>query len=227
MKKIITLTSITKFILFFLITIYSFSVFGQENNDLTTKTASDLIFNTDASVSFGLSYTIVQPAGSKYIGDSYRGKGGMAFRSKFYIYKSVFLGTSVGYTYFKNNNELLTGNYNKTNVNSYYLFLGYKFKPIKKTTVNISTSLIGESKFKNIYSGLERAYQVDKAKVRAYEIGVNYFITKSFSLSASYIYRNDKTKIKTSNNLQAQFSHAQFSNFSLGINFHIGNKSLF
>ncbi len=36
------------------------------------------------------------------------------------------------------------------------------------------------------------------------------------------MYRNDKTKIRTSSNLQSRFDRAQFSNFGIGINFQFG-----
>ncbi|WP_044400903.1 hypothetical protein [Lacinutrix sp. Hel_I_90] len=44
----------------------------------------------------------------------------------------------------------------------------------------------------------------------------------NISINLSYMYRNDKTKIRTSSNLQSRFDRAQFSNFGIGINFQFG-----
>lgn len=138
---------------------------------------------------------------------------------KLFVYDGLFVGVSVGSSYFENTGISLRGNYDKTCVASNYLFLGYEYRSIEKLAFGVNASVLGEARYKNEYKGLNRVYQIYKTKLRAFEVSVDYFVSKNFSIKFSYTYRNDKTEIDTSSNLKSRFDRAQFSVIGLGVNF--------
>lgn len=209
--------------------LFSFSVWCQADRDTEeenskTDTISRSMLDYGVKGSFGLSYYIISPTGDKFVGLAYEGKGGYAVSFKLFVYDGFFIGGSTGSSYFENTNPILTGSYDKTRVGSHYLFLGYEYRLSEKIAVGVSTSVLGEARYKNEYKGRNEAFQIDKAKLRAFKASVNYFLAPSFSINLSYMYRNDKTKIRTSSNLQSRFDRAQFSNFGIGINFQFGKE---
>ena len=176
--------------------------------------------------SFGVAYNVINPSGDKYFGLAYKGKGGYALKFKLFVYDGFFLGGASGFSYFENTNIEITGNYDKTRVGSHYFFLGYEYRPIEKLAFNVNASLFGEARHKNEYNAGNEAYQIDKAKIRAFEASLDYFVAPNFSINLYYTYRNDKTKIKTSPNLQSRFDRAQFAIIGLGVNFQFGKEAI-
>lgn len=198
---------------------------SQENeNSNSTKTKNALNYGVKGS--FGVAYNIINPSGDKYVGLAYKGKGGYALKFKLFVYEGFFVGGSAGFAVFENTNTTLTGNYDKTSLGSHYLFLGYEYRPIEKLALGLSTSIFGEARYKNEYRGGNEAFQVDKARLKALEASVDYFITPNLSVNLYYVYRNDKTNIRTSSNLQSRFDRAHFSIIGLGINFQFGNEAV-
>ena len=222
-----TSTSVIKFSLVFFLSLLSYSALCQtEVIAETYKTSRESMADNGVKGSFGFAYNIINPSGDKYVGLAYKGKGGYNLKFKLFVYKGFFVGGSVGSSYFENTNINITGNYDKTRVASHYLFLGYEYRPIEKLAFGINASVLGEARYKNEYRGGNEAYQVDRAKLRAFEASVDYFIAKNFSINISYTYRNDKTKIRTSSNLQSRFDRAQFSIIGLGFNFQFGKDAI-
>lgn len=225
-----TLTSATKYtlILFLLISCSVWCQTEDSTKDQSKETTKESNSFLDYGVkgSFGVAYNFINPAGDKYIGLAYEGKGGYALKFKLFVYRGFFVGGSTGFSYFENINPEVTGNYDKTKSGFSYLFIGYEFRPSEKIAIGISSNIFGESSFKNEYNGTNEAFQVDKAKTRAFEANVDYFISSNFSINLSYTYRNDKTKIRTSSNLQSRFDRAQFSIIGLGVNFQFGKDAI-
>lgn len=223
------LTSATRYILVLFFMIFSCSVWCQtdrntEDENPKADTTSRSVLDYGVKGSFGLSYYIIRPTGDKFVGLAYEGKGAYALTFKLYVYDGFFIGGSSGSSYFENTNPILTGNYDKTRVGSHYFFLGYDYRLSEKIAVGVSKSVLGEARYKNEYKGGNEAFQIDKAKLRAFKASVDYFIAPNLSINLSYMYRNDKTKIRTSSNLQSRFDRAQFSNFGIGINFQFGKE---
>jgi hypothetical protein len=217
----------TKFIFILFFSMFSCSVFSQSIAQEDTAEESKLsMVNSGVKGSLGIAYNSVNPSGKKYVGLAYEGKGGFAITYKLFVYDGFFVGGAIGSSYFENTNPTLTGNYDKTRVGSNYLFLGYQYHPIEKLSLGISSSVVGESRYKNEYKGGNDAYQVDKAKLRAFEANLDYYIAPNFSINLYYIYRNDKTNIRTSPNLQSTFNRAQFSIIGLGLNFQFGKDAI-
>lgn len=224
----LTLATKQQFVIFFFL--LSHTLWCQVENNIKTESkqhnTSRSILNGGVKGSFGASYNAVIPSGDKYVGLAYKGKGGFALKFKLFVYNGFFVGGSVGSSYFDNNNVTITGNYDKTHVSSKYFFLGYEYRPTEKLAIGISTSVYGESRYKNEYHGIKEAYQIDHSKVRALEASIDYFIAKNFSINLYYIYRNDKTNIKTSSNLEPIFDRAQFSTVGIGFNLQFGKDAI-
>ncbi|WP_034060776.1 hypothetical protein [Lacinutrix jangbogonensis] len=224
-----TSTSAIKNLFTLIFTLFICSVWSQSEDrrlEQEAENQSNSIVSSGVKGSFGVAYNFIIPTGDKYIGLAYEGKGGYNLKFKLFVFDGIFLGGSTGSSYFENIDTSITGNYNKIRLGSHYFFLGYEYQPIKKLAIGISTSVFGEARYKNGYKGGEDAFQIDKAKLRAFEAYLDYFISPVFSINLSYTYRNDKTNIRTSSNLQSRFDRAQFSIVGLGINFQFGKDAI-
>ena len=222
-----TSTSVIRFVSVLLFSMFTLSIWCQEldsKGDEEHVNSSMLDYGVKGF--FGVAYNVVNPSGDKYFGLAYKGQGGYAINFKLFVYDGFFLGGSSGFSYFENTNIEITGNYDKTRVGSHYLFLGYEYRPIEKLAFNVNASLFGEARHKNEYNTGNEAYQVDKSKIRAFEVSLDYFVVPNFSINVYYTYRNDKNKIKTSPDLQSRFDRAQFSIIGLGLNFQFGKEAI-
>lgn len=217
----------TKSVLILIISLLSCSVWSQEKEEQEEDvSSSNGYLSRGVKGSLGFAYNFVNPVGDKYIGLAYKGNGGFSSQFKLFVFDGIFIGGALGYSYFENTNPNLTGDYDKTRVGSFSGFLGYEYQPIEKVAIGVNASVLGRAYYKNTFKGTSTNFQRDNAKLQSFGAYLDYFIDPNFSINLSYTYRNDKTNIETSSNLQPIFSHAQFSIIALGFNFQFGKESI-
>tara|TARA_R110000868_G_scaffold406908_1_gene687709 strand:- start:230 stop:889 length:660 start_codon:yes stop_codon:yes gene_type:complete len=193
--------------------------FSQNNTDLKQN---------NQKLGFGsIDYSMAIPTGDNFVGLGMEGKGGFNIKAQFFIYKHFFIAGTVGSNYFSVKDKTIVGNYNKTTVSHQYLNIGYELLPLPNTRLGLSISLFGESNFENkSNTNNNESFQIDKGRIRSYELYFDYMISDEFAVYLNYAYRNDKMDIQTPPEIQNLFENTNFHTVSIGVKLYFGNKDL-
>jgi len=208
-----------KFILICLIYNFSYSQGSVESDELSK--------NRERSVAFGFNLYKPVPTGENFFADSASGTIGFDFNFQVFVYKQIFIGLSLGDSYFDNEDISFSGNYSKVTLSSQELFIGYEYLFNKDFRIGASITLIGDSRYRNNQSTTNNVYQIDKATLRKYQIYFGYDVDRTVTFYLNYAYRNDKTKIQTAPEISADFDRIDFHNIGVGIKLYLGQKAIF
>src|SRR5690606_37967793 len=135
------------------------------------------------------------PSGNKYVGKAMKGKTSFNVNAQLYVYRNFFIKASIGETYFEVENRSVVGNYQKTSFSNQSLSVGYEFLPLDKFRLGLSLSVLGASDHLNKVASDTKGIQRDNAKLKAYEMYLDYELLHYLAVSAHYSYRNDRTNI--------------------------------
>ena len=183
-----------------------------------------LVDSKQRYIAYSLGYHNPIASGDNFIGKGLRGNGGFRFKIQIYAYKQLFIGGSIGATYFNVKDRAVVGDYNKTRISESYLYLGYEFVVAPEFRIGITSSVLGSSRYKNKKSS--GIYQNDTAHLRNYGMYLTYEVTKGLMLYLDYAYRVDKTNIDVPTALRDDFDKGTFSQLGIGLKYSFTGKDM-
>tara|TARA_R110002049_G_scaffold6614_1_gene41402 strand:+ start:537 stop:1211 length:675 start_codon:yes stop_codon:yes gene_type:complete len=220
------LTSIIKILLIFFLG-FAQTITAQNDEDLAReiddKSKSDKPYKS-AIISYGVykPYT----TNKSFIGKGTKGDVGFKLGAQLFIYKRFFIGTFLSASFIDVTDSNLTGDYNRSQITSAYLEIGYEFSILEKLNLGLSIAPIGIANYRNDIRDGRVKQQNDTANVTIYQAYLSYNFAGNFSVFIDYSFRSDKTKIKTASEIQDEFDTIQYHNIGLGLKFSIGKKAM-
>lgn len=163
---------------------------------------------------------------SSFIGRGTEGKVSFNIGVQGFVYKDFFIGINAGASYLDVTDSSFTGNYNRSTVSHTNIEIGYEFPINSDWRLGASFAPWGEARYRNIRSRTRNDDQVDHAKFTKYELYLSYNISGALHGFAGYSFRNDKSDIKTAQEIQDNFDKIQYHQINFGLKFYIGNRDI-
>ncbi|WP_179009267.1 hypothetical protein [Winogradskyella forsetii] len=216
------LTSTIKVLLILSLCLTS-TVFSQNIDNINEETQDNSKLKETFKTAI-ITYGVHKPytTDKSYIGRGTKGDIGFKLGAQLFIYKHFFIGTFFNATLIDVTDSSLTGDYDRSQITSAYLEVGYEFSILENFNLGLCVAPIGYANYRNDIRDGRVRQQNDHAYISIYQTYLSYNFAGNFSVFIDYSFRNDKTKINTASEIQSEFDTIQYHNIGLGLKFSIG-----